>query len=109
VKDKILYWLATGQVGASSKAMAFQVLGLPNNKSFPWDAPDFNRCLLFLDAVPEARDHMDKIADISPVWQRFVNSWDEIEACFLDEVGLNWSHGESAPKTYDLIKKVLYE
>ncbi len=110
MKDKILNWLANGSVGASSKAMAFAVQGVSSKeRSHPWDPADLDRCLLFLEAVPEARKHMDKIAKLSPTWALMVDHWDEIEKTFLDEVGLDWCNGHTAPVTYHLMKEIIKE
>lgn len=106
MKDKILDWFATGRVGASSKAMACAVADLPHDKSHPYDPDDLNRCLLLLEAVPEIRNQMDKVASISGTWGKLVARWDEVEQCFLDEVGLNWCKARSAPKTYELMKQI---
>lgn len=106
MKDKILEWFATGRVGASSKAMASAVADLPHDKSHPYDPADLNRCLLLLEAVPEIRNSMDKVAAISDTWGKLVARWDEVEQCFLDEVGLNWCKARSAPATYELMKQI---
>ena len=107
LKDKVLAWFGTGQVGCSSKAMALAVCNAPNELDYPRDPGDLNRCLLFLDAVPEARAHMDKIAAISPVWARLVEHWDELEASFLSEAGRDWSMARSAPETYKLMLRLI--
>lgn len=108
MQDKILTWFATGRVGASSKAMAIAVSGIASNeKLHPSDPDDLNRCLLFLEAVPEARNHLDKVAALSDYWKALIHRFDEIEQTFLEEVGLNWSKGNSAPRTYNLMKEVL--
>ncbi|WP_422462797.1 MULTISPECIES: hypothetical protein [unclassified Endozoicomonas] len=108
MKDKILNWFANGRVGSSSKAMAMAIAGIEGNeKSHPHDPDDFNRCLLFLDAVPEARNHLDKVAELSSYWKALIERFDEIEQIFLAEVGLNWSKGDRASKTYDLMKSII--
>lgn len=106
MKDKILNWFATGRVGASSKAMALAAVEMPHDRSHPYDPDDLNRCLLLLDAVPEIRNHMDKVAAISDTWAKLVERWSEVEQCFLDEVGLNWTKGDRAPRTYELMKAI---
>ena len=107
MKDKILNWLGTGRVGSSSKAMALAVADVESNEtSHPYDPDDLNRCLLFLETVPEARQHFDKVAALSGKWEKLINRWDEVEKCFLDEVGLNPRNGSSAPKTYNLMEDV---
>lgn len=107
MKDKVLGWFGTGWVGSSSKAMALASCGAPGLKDHPYDPGDLNRCLLFLEAVPEARQHMDKVAALSPIWARLVQDWDLIESCFINEVGRNWSKAKSAPETYELMQRVM--
>src|SRR5690606_19342598 len=109
IQTKVLNWIATGRVGASSKAMAMAACGLPNDGSYPSDPADLNRCLLMLEAVPEVRQRFETIAAFGIVWKRLIGRWDEVEASFLNEVGFNWSKGESAPKTYQLMKEVIGE
>ena len=110
MRDKILTWFVNGATGASSKAMAGCIAGIEHdNMSYSLDPGDFNRCLLFLAAVPEAREHLNEVATISPVWGRLVARWDEIEKTFLDEVGLDWCNGFSAPKTYKLMQEIIGE
>ena len=106
MKDKILNWFSTGRVGASSKAMALASIGISNDKSHPYDPDDLNRCLLLLEAVPEIRQHFDEVAAISDTWAKLVSQWDEVEQCFLDEVGLNWAKGDRASRTYELMKAI---
>lgn len=107
LQQKILQWLGNGRVGLSSKAMAFAVAEVEiDDKSHPYDPDDLNRCLLFLQEVPEARDHFDRIANLSDTWAKLVGRWEEVETTFLNEVGLDWCNGDRASKTYDLMKKI---
>lgn len=107
MKDKILKWIGTGRVGASSKAMALAVVGAPNDGSHPYDPADLNRCLLLLADVPEIRQHMCKVSEISVTWEKLVKRWAELEKCFIEEAGFDWSKSERAPKTYDMIKDII--
>lgn len=75
--------------------------------SAPSDPADLDRCLRLLDKVPEMRPHLHKMADLSSNWKKLIEKWDEIERSHLDEVGLGWTKGKSAPKTYRLMKVVL--
>lgn len=106
-KDKILHWFAIGQVGASSRAMALCLINEENDHSYPLDPSDFNRCLLFLHAVPEARKCFDKFRKMSPQWEILIDNWSEIEKSFIKEVGFNWGAGHRAPKTYKLMNDLL--
>lgn len=106
MKDEILNWFATGRVGASSQAMACCFAGIEGDISHPSDPDDLNRCLLFLKAVPEARNHMDELRKLSTIWNELIDRWDKLENIFLAEVGLNWMHGTRATKTYELMKEI---
>lgn len=111
MKENILMWFATGQVGTSSKAMVLAVLDFPQDPDWPDEYPyhpvELNGCLLLLEAAPEIRDHMDKVAALSERWARLVARWDELEKCFLDECGLDWSKGYEAHWTYKLMREIL--
>lgn len=106
MKDKIIAWLGNGDIGQSSRAMACCVAGIKGQKWHPYDPDDLNRCLLFLEAVPEARQHMGKLKELSPTWSDLVDRWDELESTFLDEVGLDWSKATVARKTYELMLSI---
>lgn len=107
MKEKILEWFVNGEVGESSKAMAACIAGIDGGgSSHPRDPADFNRCLMFLEAVPEARLHMDKLRRLSLTWDRLVERWDEVESVFLREVGLDWKLSRRAIKTYKLMEEI---
>lgn len=108
MKTKVLKWFATGETGMSSEAMASAVCGIESQKWHPCDPADFNRCLKLIRDVPEIKEHMGKVSALSPVWEKLVARWDEVEKCFLDEVGLDWSKGRRlhATKTYALMKEI---
>ena len=85
MNDKILEWFATGERGVSSEAMALAVAGFPSSRwhhNNPSDSGDFGRCVKFLHHVPEARQHMDKVAALSPVWAKLVDEWSSLEASY---------------------------
>ena len=73
---------------------------------YPYDPDDLNRCLLLLEAVPEWKSRMPEMAAHGAVWAALAARWDEIVQSFVDEVGLNWSKGGHARKTYDLMHEV---
>ncbi len=108
MKDKILDWLATEDVGISSESMAFAALGIENRKGIanepPSDAADLNRCLILVEQVPEIKLHFNKIAKLGPQWEVLIEQWDILAATFKNEAGLNWSKANSAPNTYALMK-----
>ena len=84
LQEQAALWLRTGQTGVSSKTMCHALTGLPENMdpsdySVPWDPSDFKRCSDFLKAVPLALPHLDKMKDVSPVWEQLVNIWPVLE------------------------------
>lgn len=105
LKDKVLNWFGTGEVGESSKAMALHLCGVPCNGAYPHDPDDLRRCLLFLKVVPEARAMLPKMATLNKVWAALVQRWDEIEASYLHEdrvpLGSRFAH------TFNLMQDVI--
>lgn len=107
MNQQILNWFAHGETGVSSEAMACVIAGIkPNSRwgafgNHPSDPDDLKRCIRFLDAVPDARLHMDKVAKISKVWANLVKNWDELEAMFKEEFPTG-----QAPKTYQRMKEL---
>ena len=107
MKDKILDWFAHGECGVSSEAMACAVAGMAPKKRWaafgnhPCDPDDFKRCIKFLDAVPEARQHLGEVAKISTTWAGLIAHWDELEALFRAEYPTG-----KAPKLYERMKEL---
>lgn len=81
-------WLRNGHRGLSSEAMVYALTGnvtLPGKPvhvghSCPGDAGDFRRCENLLRAVPEARNHLERVAALGPQWAALVEHWDELAA-----------------------------
>ena len=106
--DQVIRWLATGEVGLSSRCMALWLaFGVRARIEYPHDPDDMDRCLKLLVAAPELRDHLGRMADLGTVWAALVARWDEIEAMQMDEIGLNWVKAKSAPRTYKLMREVI--
>ena len=111
MEKKIIEWLVNGDTGISSELMAATACGIDRKKwgpRTPSDPSDFNRCLKLLKAVPEVKNHMPEIANLSETWAALIERWDEVEKCFLEEVGLDWekSRTKAARKTYELMKEI---
>ena len=47
------------------------------------------------------------MAKFSPGWAGLVARWDKIAGSMADEVGIDWSKGESAPITYALMQQAI--
>ncbi len=110
LQTKTVKWLATGSTGSSSEAMAFWLAfgqKTADNYAHPHDPDDLDRCLRLLDAVPELRQYLHCMSEVSPYWSALLNNWEAIETSHLNEVGLHWCKARSAPKTYALMRSVL--
>ena len=115
LSDAAVRWLAQGEQGISSRAM-FNRLALGIEPHLvttwgmcnPWDPADFNRCEKLLRQVPELRERIALMADVSRIWANLVDHWQQIvdtfenecPGVFKDEAG-HWK----APRTYDLMRR----
>lgn len=81
-------WLNSDDCGASSLAMAKHILGRGvGGDHHPHDADDFHRCMLFLSAVPEAKDPMklERMRWVSPTWSKLYENWEALTALYEEE------------------------
>ena len=108
-RDKIMAWLASGDTGISSESLAYEFLGQTrggrSGAGTPSDPSDLGRCLRLINLVPEVRACVDYLALKHDGWKKAAKCWDAITDSMIDEVGIDWSKGRSAPKTYDMMKK----
>ena len=102
----LVAWACSDEVGMSSVFMARRLsahagLRFPGHRikdepAHPYDPDDFGRCLGLLEAVPELREHVPKMAEYGKVWAAYVEHWDALETLF----------GENAPKLYARMKEL---
>ena len=102
----LIAWACSDEVGMSSVFMARRLAPLaglqfpghriPDEPAYPYDPSDFGRCMGLLDAVPELRLHIAKMAEYGKVWAAYVEHWDALETLF----------GENAPKLYARMKEL---
>lgn len=106
MRNKILNWLANGKTEISSKTIAFKMLDIEYSEPcHPHDPDDFRRCMLLLEEVPEIILHFDKMREVSPIWDRLVDRWSELQKTLKEEM----SQGRIvAPKTYDIMQEIIY-
>ena len=108
IQSKVLKWVFNSRnVGLSSKAMAAAATGHPGKYDHPYDPSDLNRCIKLCAAIPEVKENFNLVAELSPTWAKLIDRWDELEKCFIDEVGYDGCKSNKAPKTYDLIKSII--
>ncbi len=107
----ITMWLAVGERGLSSEAIALTTLGLHpagQRASWPHDPDDLRRCLLLLESVPETRESgLLVLGKRCPRWAALVRVWDRLAETLRSEIGENLPRRGSAPKTYALMREAL--
>lgn len=105
----IYNWLRSDDTGLSSKAM---VRHLSQGKvavdlaphwcqSHPLDPADFGRCVRMLEAAPEYRPLVPRMATLSPTWAAYAARWDEMEAMYREELPTG-----KAPRLYALMQEI---
>lgn len=106
---KALHWsLVSGETGVSSEAIVSKILMGEVEDSFchPRDPSDLNRCVMLLEAIPELGDHLDKMREVSPVWDELVSNWGDL--CYSLEAEKKRKDGK-APITYRAMKSIIKE
>lgn len=81
-------WLSDGEHGISSKVIFSCLSGLDlgeRYKSTPSDPDDFRRCYELILMVPEWRDELYKVGEISSAWFNVVKNWDKLTGMLLDQ------------------------
>lgn len=106
-ENKLVEWLLSDHMGASSKAIASHMALGKSDGSFPWDPSDIGRCFRLLEAMPEWKARIKEMGVYSKNWELLASNWQEIYNCMEDEVGIDWRKGRSAPRTYELMKRVM--
>lgn len=97
-------WLASDKTGLSSLFMAFTLVKRAPHAQYahPHDPGDFGRCLGLLEACPELRAELPKMAEASPVWAALVREWDQLEALYREELPTG-----RASKLYDRMGELI--
>jgi hypothetical protein len=101
IEVRFAEWLVSPIPGMSSLAIAARMLSgrtLPdayNSRAYPHDIHDFYRCTMLLARIPEWRRRIGEMADVSPVWARLAEHWDELERLYFaseaDRKTVKWS------------------
>lgn len=100
-------WLDSDHTGLSSRFMCWTLTGKRQNiadekYNYPHDPSDFGRCVGFLKAVPEARQHISRMVVTGKEWCGLAACWDELEALYNEE-----HPSGKAPKLYARMKELI--
>lgn len=108
--SKAMHWLINGETGLSSECMMATILnGGPISGNYkarfhPLDPADFERCIKLLEAVPELRENLIVMKDVSLKWATLIDHWDELENLYNQE-----RNQRSAPKLYERMKELFQQ
>ena len=102
LKKHVLCWFATGEIGQSSKAMAFCAAGVNGNIDHPYDPADLRRCMLLVEQIPEIEVHFDKIAKLSDTWEQIILNWHDL----IRMLKVEMESGNEAPVTYKMLREI---
>jgi hypothetical protein len=107
-------WLTAGEHGISSETMfCYLAFGTGTQpwwrNRYPLDPDDFRRCELLLDAVPELRERLPRMAELGPEWAALVERWGELAALLaVEQPGYRGPDaGGSAPRCSALMHDVI--
>lgn len=101
-------WLALGQQGTSSLTLFQRLTGktLVDTESHPSDPADLGRCRQLLEQVPEFRERLHELVQVSTQWASLVQHWDSL-CLLMDSEAPNWRNGTGgAPNTYARMKEL---
>lgn len=116
VDSPVLKWLAHGEVGASSKAMCRYIFDMPDlcaHGYHPVDPADLFRCRKFYEMTECKKSDLDKMREVSPVWNALIDNWDLLCGMMDDEVDWMRSEvrtgkaGNTCNKTYNKMKEII--
>lgn len=109
MNNGFINWLASGERGEPSNAIATKLSGTNcrfynfgrNTFPHPTDPADFKRCMKLLDQVPEFRERLHEMKEVSEVWSRLVDSWGEFEQLYYKECDTG-----RCPELFDRMKEI---
>jgi hypothetical protein len=85
MRTELLQWIATGEVGISSKTMCSAIVGAVTNDNItsrdfdiPHDPSDFSRCYRFYKHCNLTQEELAKVKDVFPYWEPIILKWDDL-------------------------------
>ncbi len=106
ITPNINEWLASGERGISSEAIVSHLTGINIVakhwfSTHPSDPGDLRRCALLIEAAPEIKSELPRMAEVSEVWKRLVGEWDNLVEMLHKE---NKEHNGVCSKTFERMK-----
>lgn len=99
IPTRVLWWYENGERGVSAETLLANFITVQGNLAamkikkrprsewgHPHDPSDFGRCHKLLEALPELREHLDQMKDVSRVWSNLVDNWDKLTAMLQEQL-----------------------
>ena len=111
--NRIHWWLDNGERGISSETifqtLSGRVIRKKNSQALkhqdkgchPHDPDDFKRCYMLLKAIPEWKDDLYKLKDLSKEWNNLVDNWDVLTDMLEEQLSSKQNNG-----MYELMEKL---
>lgn len=94
IKERADEWAVNGELSYSSVVLFnyftnnTDIRGLKSNHvhSFPNEPADYDKCYLLLKLIPEWRERILEVKEISSYWKEYAINWEKIEKLYLNAV-----------------------
>lgn len=103
---KFMAWMKGWDTGLSSEALGFHMMLGDSTGHWPSDPADLGRCLRLLDLFPEWETRILEMKRYGQEWKAYSENWAQLRQSMAEEVGVDWSKGKRAQKTYDLMRRL---
>jgi hypothetical protein len=82
---RVEFWKKYGEQGTSSKTMWLMLRygTIMPGADHPHDIDDFSRCHMPLEMVPDWRKEMEKMKEVSAVWESLANYWEVLTEMYV--------------------------
>jgi len=90
VSQRANWWWNNGERGASSETMWYCLADRIKRREHPHDPDDFKRCYKLLKVIPEWKNELHKLKEISDVWARLVENWGKLTEMYEDNERNQW-------------------
>lgn len=106
IKERMDFWHKHGEQGMSSMAMFQRMSGMQlfqrPYSNHPLDPDDFKRCYKLLEAIPEWKQQLHIMRNVSDVWDRLIDNWDKLTELYEDMIISKKANG-----MYELMQNII--
>jgi hypothetical protein len=110
IYERAMWWRNYGETGASSKTMWNCFMQTPGKFEInhPYDPDDFKRCYKLLQAIPEWKNEMHRLKQLSSAWDKLVDNWDKLTEMYEENIRTEWKNYKKIGM-YDFMKTLIQD